>query len=154
MEDCIHLIDYSNEHQRAFKALNLEWLDVYNLTESHDLHMLDDPDGTIIKRGGFIYLAQCGVRMVGSAALLKDQEDVYELAKMTVATDFRGRGISKLLLEKCIGKARQLKAAKITLFSNHQLKVAIGLYEQYGFKHIPVVGSPFATADVKMELIL
>jgi len=154
MEDRIQLIDYSNEYRQAFKMLNLEWLDRYNLTESHDLQVLDDPHGTIISRGGVIYLAQCCDRIVGSAALMKDHDDVYELAKMAVVPDFRGKGISKRLLEKCIDHARALKAAKITLFSNHQLKAAISLYEQYGFKHIPVAGSPFATADVKMELIL
>jgi hypothetical protein len=28
------------------------------------------------------------------------------------------------------------------------------LYEKYGFQHVPVVDSPFLTADVRMELVL
>ncbi|WP_315815430.1 hypothetical protein [Paraflavitalea speifideaquila] len=47
-----------------------------------------------------------------------------------------------------------MESQKLTLFSNSQLKTAIGLYEKYGFRHVKVEHSPFATADVKMELDL
>jgi hypothetical protein len=48
----------------------------------------------------------------------------------------------------------KLGAVKIELFSNHQLKNALKLYEKYGFGYIEMKGSPFETADIKMELIL
>lgn len=148
------IIDYSPQYAAAFKELNLEWLDKYGLTESHDLMILDDPTGTIIDKGGVIYLAKEGYEIVGSLGLINEGHDEYELAKMTVAPAFRGKGISKLLIEKCLEKAKELKAKKIILFSNSQLKTAISLYEKYGFKHVDVTGAPFVTADIKMELSL
>ena len=154
LDQKINIIPYSDEYMRDFRKLNLEWLDHYNLTESHDLMVLDDPVGTIINRGGVIYLAETAGQIVGSAALMKEHEGVYELAKMAVTQAFRGKGISKLLIEQCIKKARQLNATKITLFSNHQLKTALHLYQQYGFQHVEVKDSPFETADVRMELEL
>jgi GNAT superfamily N-acetyltransferase len=81
-------------------------------------------------------------------------DGVYELVKMAVSPLHRGKGISKILMEYCLDKARELKAQKIILFSNSQLKTAIALYEKYGFRHVPVDDSPFVTADVKMELSL
>jgi putative acetyltransferase len=150
----VEIIDYSPIYQPDFKKLNLEWLDLYSLTESHDLMVLDDPQGTIINRGGFIFLAMHNNQVVGSAALMKEHEDVYELAKMGVAKAFRGKGISKMLIERCLEKAKELDAKKLILFSNHQLTTAIGLYKKYGFEHVEVVDSPFTTADVKMELSL
>ena len=148
------VIPYSSKHAADFKRLNLEWLDHYNLTESHDLMVLDDPEGTILDRGGVIYLAEEDGRIVGSAALMPEHEGVYELAKMAVTEAYRGRGISRLLIDACLQAAKQLNAEKITLFSNHQLTTAISLYEKYGFRHVEVKNSPFATADVRMELIL
>jgi len=59
-----------------------------------------------------------------------------------------------MLLQKYISKARELKAAKIILFSNSNLQVAIHLYQKYGFIHTAVTGAPFKTADIKMELSL
>jgi len=150
----IKIIDYEDQYAADFKRLNLEWLDKYHLTESHDLMVLDDPIGTIINRGGCIFLAKEGDSIVGSAALMKEHDGVYELAKMAVAPACRGRGISRLLIEQCLHKAAEWKATKLLLFSNHQLTTAIGLYEKYGFRHVAVEDSPFVTADVKMEKIL
>jgi ribosomal protein S18 acetylase RimI-like enzyme len=153
-ETMIEIIEYSNTYKEDFKKLNLEWLDKYNLTESHDLMVLDDPEGTIIKRGGFIWLAKAGDQIVGSAALMNEGHGIYELAKMSVKENWRGKGIGKLLIQTCLNKAKEIGAAKLSLFSNHQLQTALGLYEKYGFKHVEVVNSPFETADVKMELDL
>lgn len=150
----IELITYENKYQPEFKRLNLEWLDKYNLTESHDLEVLNDPEGTVIARGGCIFLAKEGDEIIGTAGLWKESEEEYELVKMTVAPAYRGKGISKLLLERCLSAAKELGAEKIILYSNSQLKTALGLYEKFGFRHVPVTGAPFLTADVKMELSL
>ena len=152
MNDQIEIIEYDDRYQQDFKKMNLDWLDKYNLTESHDLLVLNDPKGTIIDRGGFLWLAKAGDEIVGSAAIMKEHDGIFELAKMGVAVPWRGRGISKLLLEICIDKAKQLNGTKIILFSNHQLQTALKLYEKYGFRHVDVKDAPFVTADVMMEL--
>jgi putative acetyltransferase len=150
----IEIIDFEDKYENDFRQLNLEWLYKYKLAESHDLEVLNDPRGTIIDKGGCIFLAKEQDIIAGSAALMKAGDHEYELAKMTVANSFRGLGISKLLLTRCLDEAKKLQAKKIILFSNHQLEAALHLYKQYGFKHIPVEDSPFETADVKMELVL
>jgi len=150
----MEIIVYEDRHKEVFSQLNLEWLNKYNLAESHDLEVLDDPRGTIINRGGCIFLAKEGEVIAGTAALMKEHEGVYELAKMTVAPAFRGNGISKLLLAHCLAEAKKMGAKKVFLFSNHQLTTALHLYKQFGFNNIPVENSPFVTADVKMELVL
>ena len=150
----MEIINFEDKYEEDFRQLNLEWLYKYNLAESHDLEVLNNPQGTIINRGGCIFLAKENERIAGTAALMKESNGVYELAKMTVAKDFRGKGISKLLLGRCLEEAKNLYAKKVFLFSNHQLETALHLYRQFGFKDIPVEDSPFTTADVKMELVL
>ncbi|TMI70595.1 MAG: GNAT family N-acetyltransferase [Bacteroidetes bacterium] len=150
----VKIIPYRDEHHEMFRQLNLEWLDQYDLKESHDLMILDDPRGIILENGGFIWMAEADGNIVGSAGLMKEKEGEYELAKMAVTAGHQGKGISKLLIETCLDKAREIGAKKISLYSNHQLTRAIGLYEKYGFHHIELVNSPFETADIRMELIL
>jgi putative acetyltransferase len=150
----VEIILYSAEWHDAFRQLNLEWLDKFNLCEEADMLVLNDPQGTIVDKGGAIYLAKAGDEIVGTAALVPEGHDVYELAKMSVTEQWQGKGISKLLLESCLQKAEELGAVKIELFSNHQLKNALKLYEKYGFGYIEMKDSPFETADIKMELIL
>lgn len=116
----------------------MEWLQLYNLVEAHDIQLLDNPQKHIIDPGGCIYLAAEGNEIVGCAGLMIVCNGEYELVKMSVAPAYRGRGISKFLLDHCISHAKKLNAAKITLFSNHQLEKAIRLYQQYGFVNVPV----------------
>jgi putative acetyltransferase len=150
----IEIVSYQRKYQPDFKRLNLEWLDRYNLTEAYDLEILNNPNEKVIDGGGCIFLAMDGEQVVGTAGLAKEQEGIYELIKMAVDIAWRGRGISKILLDYCIEEAKKLKAEKIFLFSNSQLLTALKLYEKYGFRHVEVTDSPMLTADVKMELLL
>jgi len=150
----IEIIDYTGEYANDFRDLNLEWLDKYNLTESHDLEVINHPKETILDKGGHIFLAREGDKIIGTAGIANEGDSIYELVKMTVAPAFRGMGISRMLIEKCLDKAKELKAKKIFLYSNSQLQTAISLYKKYGFVHVDASNSPLVTADVKMELML
>lgn len=150
----IEIIDYSGEYANDFRELNIEWLDKYNLTESHDLEVINHPKETILDKGGYIFLAREGDSIVGTAGIANEGDSVYELVKMTVAPAFRGQGISKMLIEKCLDKARELNAKKLFLYSNSQLQTAISLYKKYGFVHVDPSNSPLLSADIKMELTL
>jgi putative acetyltransferase len=153
MMTLVQIIEYEDQYHDVFRELNMEWLVKYNLLEPRDLDTLNNPR-EILQHGGAIYLAQFNGIIVGSAALIKEHDNVYELAKMSVAANYRNKGISRLLIQRCLDKAKEFQASKVTLFSNHQLKAALGLYEKYGFQYVPVEDSPFLTADIKMELSL
>ena len=150
----IKIIPFESGHEPVFKQLNLEWLDKYLLTESHDLLVLNDPQKTILDRGGVILLAAYKGEIVGSVALMHEHGNVYELAKMAVAPAMQGKGISKMLMTAILDVAKAKGVKKLILFSNHQLLAALSLYEKFGFRHVEVTGSPFTTADVRMELSL
>jgi len=148
------IIDYEDQYLDDFRRLNLEWLDRFNLTESHDLEILDHPRENVIDRGGFIFLLLEDNVIIGTAGIFKMDDREYELIKMSVAPEHRGKKFGDMLLEKCISKARELNASKLILYSNSNLQTAIRLYEKFGFKHVDVIDAPFATADIKMELEL
>jgi GNAT superfamily N-acetyltransferase len=146
------IIDYEDRYHDDFKRLNLEWLDKFNLTESHDLEILDHPRESVIDRGGHIFLLRDGDAIIGSAGIFKMNDGEYEIIKMTVAPEHRGKKLGELLLAKCIAKTKELHASTLILYSNSNLKTAIYMYEKFGFKHVEVKDAPFATADIKMEL--
>jgi putative acetyltransferase len=145
---------FEEKYAAAFKALNMVWLEQYNLTEEADLQMLNHPQEVIIDKGGIIFLALLNDEVVGTAALIKEHNGVYELAKMSVAPLHQGKGISRQLLQACLQQAKQWQATEVQLYSNSQLKAALGLYESMGFTYMPLENSPFVTADIKMQLLL
>lgn len=150
----IEIIPYESKYQPDFKRMNLEWLDRYGLTESHDLEILDHPEETVIARDGKLYLAKDGEAIIASLGIARVDKESFELIKMYVDPAYRGRGIGKSLLDLCITEAKKAGAKKMILFSNSQLTTALTLYKKYGFQHVEVTGTPLVTADVKMELDL
>jgi N-acetylglutamate synthase-like GNAT family acetyltransferase len=150
----ISIIDFETKYAADFKRLNLEWLDKYDLTEPADINMLNNYQQEILDTGGVIFLAKAGEEIVGTAALVQESVGEFELAKMAVTVAFQGKGISKLLIEKCLEAARQLNATRFFLLSSTKLATALSLYEKYGFMYVPVTNSHYATADVMMEKII
>jgi putative acetyltransferase len=150
----ITVINFEPTYAADFLRLNVEWLDKYELTEPADIYMLENYQSEILDTGGCIFLAKRAEEIVGSAALIQEKPGEFELAKMAVTAVWQGKGISKLLMEKCLDKAKDLKATKVFLVSNSKLNTALSLYEKYGFKHVPVIENHYTNADIRMELVL
>ena len=143
--------------ESAFRRLNEEWINRYFKLEPKDLASFDHPQETIIDKGGHILLASKDGVMVGCCALIAMATGEFEVAKMAVAEGHQGSGIGRRVLEETIATARALGAKRLYLETNHILGPAIRLYEAVGFRHLPperVVKSPYARADVFMELAL
>ncbi|MEO6723399.1 MAG: GNAT family N-acetyltransferase [Ferruginibacter sp.] len=126
------IVGYEAKYAVAFKALNLAWLDKYALTEEGDLAVLNDPEGMIINTGGVIFLVKNGEEIIGSAALINEGDGKYELAKMAVSESWQGKGISRLLMQKCLDAAKEFNAKIIYLVSNSQLKQRSACMENMG----------------------
>jgi putative acetyltransferase len=141
----------------AFRTLNEEWISRYFVLEKKDRETLGDPENTILRKGGRIFIAHAQGQAVGCVALIPMGDAVYELSKMAVSPAFRGRGIGRKLLEHAIAQARQLGASSLFLGSNSVLKNAVHLYEAVGFRHVPPDQLPemhYSRADVFMEMPL
>ena len=141
----------------AFRRLNEEWITRFFRIEPKEAPILADPQRTILEPGGRIFFATAGERCVGCCALIRTSDKEFEVAKMAVEPSHQGAGIGRRLLQAAIEEGRGAGAQRLYLETNHVLKPAIRLYESVGFKHIDanrIVPSPYARADVYMELIL
>jgi putative acetyltransferase len=59
-----------------------------------------------------------------------------ELVKLYLTGATRGRGIGRILIEKCFEAAGELGYTHLYLESFPQLAKAVGMYEKTGFKHL------------------
>lgn len=141
--------------EEAFRNLNEEWIRRYFVLEAKDKAAFDDPQRTILDAGGKILLAMEDSQPVGCCALQARGPGEFEIVKMAVTESSQGRGLGRRLLERTIAEGFALGAQRLYLETNHVLVTAIRLYESVGFRHVPaerVVKSPYARADVSMEL--
>ena len=60
-----------------------------------------------------------------------------ELVKLYLSANARGKGVGKLLMEKCMAAAKALGYKKIYLETMPELSVAIPMYEKFGFSYLP-----------------
>ncbi|MCQ6960519.1 bifunctional helix-turn-helix transcriptional regulator/GNAT family N-acetyltransferase [Mucilaginibacter aquariorum] len=150
----VQVVDYKPEYQPAFKQLNEEWITQYFKMEATDYKSLDHPDEYILSKGGHILIALYNNEPVGACALIKMDNDMYELAKMAVSPKTKGKGIGFILGNASIAKAKELGAKKIYLESNTILKPAINLYHKLGFKKVTGMPSPYERCNIQMILEL
>lgn len=150
----VAILDFEPAHQPAFRALNHEWISRYFTLEEPDHLMLDDPETYILASGGHILMAEYQDALVGTCALIKEHDGVYELAKMAVSPAAQGLGIGWALGQSILSKARQLGAHRVELVSNSQLKPALALYDKLGFRPAPLLPTPYARGDVRLVLDL
>ena len=152
--DDLRIITYHPRHQPDFKRLNVAWIARYFTVEPHDLEQLDDPEHHVLHDGGQILLAETAGAVVGTVAMVRVEEGVYELAKMAVDEAFQGRQIGKRLGEAALDWARQQGAREVFLESNRRLTTALTLYQRLGFQEVALVETPYARADIRMAIRL
>lgn len=153
-ENQLEIIPYQDELKHYIKLLNYEWLVKYFRVEEGDKLALTNPREQIIAKGGFIFFARKENEILGTAALLRKTDVVYELGKMAVSSHVRGVGVGTQLLLHCIRFARQQGIEKLILYSNTRLKSAIHLYQKNGFRKIALEKGLYERANIKMELDL
>lgn len=147
----IEIVDYSDDLKKAIKILNYEWLEKYFRVEETDVQSLSNPREEIIDKGSFIFYAKLNGEIVGTASLLKKDENLFELGKMAVSEKAQGHKIGTLLLEHCLQEAKEKQIKTVILYSNTQLQSAIHLYRKYGFTEIEMDEGLYDRANIKME---
>ncbi len=65
-------------------------------------------------------------------------KDTCELVKMYLSTTARGKGIGKMIIDKCLKKAGENGFRDVYLETMPELEQAMKVYEKFGFKYLTV----------------
>ena len=149
----ITIVGFNKKYSEQFFMLNKAWIEESWHLEDSDKKDSLNPD-KIVHNGGQVFFALEDHKAVGTVAMIKSSDDSFELAKMTVQDDFRGKGIANMLMDKCLKFAKENKAKEIFLISNDSLKIARNLYNKYGFEEVDLDSKKYDRGNVKMRLTL
>ena len=153
--EAIEIISYRPEYADDFKRISYTWIDKYFGIEEEDRNLMEAHKTEIIDKGGAILFAKLGNEIVGTCALIRYNDELYELAKMGVDEAHQGKKIGRKLAEAILEKARRLGARKVFLESSTQLVAALALYKKLGFQPDPELGvSPFSRCNVQWAVTL
>ncbi|MCP4114196.1 MAG: GNAT family N-acetyltransferase [Desulfobacteraceae bacterium] len=99
-------------------------------------------------------IARIGDRVMGGCGIasFKGSGEVCELRKLFLLPESRGMGIGKALAQRCLEFAQSQGYKQCYLDTLSNMKSAIALYEQFGFKHLdkPFDGTIHSGCDVWM----
>ena len=151
----ISIESFKKEYTSAFYSLNKEWIEEFWKLEQSDINDLSTPKEYIIDKGGEVFFAIKDDKVIATSAMVYIDDSTFELAKMTVAKEFRGLGIANQLMDRCIDFAKGKNAKYIALITNSDLVIARNLYDKYGFKEIDLDSDKYGDrGNVKMTLNL
>jgi ribosomal protein S18 acetylase RimI-like enzyme len=148
----VEIVPFEPGLREHFRRLNQQWLERYFRVEEVDRALFADPEGLVIDAGGAIFFALYAGEVVGTCALIRESEGVYELSKMGVDENYRGLGAGRKLLDEAIAEYHRRGGRELFLESNSRLDRALGMYERAGFVRQASVrpGSHYERADVYM----
>ena len=147
----MEVVGFNKKYSEQFFILNKALIEESWRLEDSDKKDLLNPD-KIVENGGQVFFALEDKIAIGTVAMINSSVDRFELAKMTVKEDFRGKGIANMLMDVCLKFAKQNSSREIFLISNDSLIVARNLYDKYGFKEVKLDSQKYDRGNVKMSL--
>lgn len=155
----LRIVEFHDGLAKKFHDINAQWIKSMFVMEPTDRQTLENPREMIIDRDGIILFVEAAdLGIVGTVALMKTGEGVYELTKMGVLESARGRKAGEFLLAACIRRARTMNLTRLYLLTNKICAAAIHLYEKAGFRHDTEImeqyGKKYERCDVAMSFPL
>ena len=139
----------------AVQALVFGVLAEYGLAPDFDGTDRDitDIEANYLYRGGiFEVIENAAGKIVGTVGLYPLDKETIELRKMYFASEIRGRGFGKKLLQVMIEKARNLDYLRVYLETASVLKQAVHIYEKAGFTRVVEKHTPRCDQAYILEL--
>jgi N-acetylglutamate synthase-like GNAT family acetyltransferase len=91
----------------------------------------------------FFLVAEADGRIIGSGALVGQTAEQAEIVRMSVAADWRRRGMGRLILDALCAEARRRGFRRIVLETTAAWQEVVAFYQQYGFQLTHFSDSPF-----------
>lgn len=98
-------------------------------TDDQLLHL----PGSYESEAGRFFVAFDGDVLLGTAGVIPVEPNVYELRKMYLRPEARGRGVGQQLFDACLSFVKAKGARQLVLDTTEQMTAAIRFYEKNGF---------------------
>ncbi len=147
--------EFSDDLASHFHRINAQWIADMYMLEPTDIEVLENPRERIVDPGGAIlFVEDRELGIIGTCGLQKTGDRQFELTKMGVVPEARGRGAGEFLLHAMIDRAFALGCDRLYLLSNTKGATGVRLYEKTGFVHdtgiMEEFGRRYARCNVAM----
>jgi GNAT superfamily N-acetyltransferase len=146
---------FSDDLAPHFHRINAQWIAEMYTLEPTDIDVLENPRARIVDPGGdILFVEDPALGIIGTCGLRKTGDRQFELTKMGVVPEARGRKAGEFLLHAMIERAFALGCDRLYLLSNAKGAAGVHLYEKAGFVHdagiMAEFGGGYARTNVAM----
>jgi putative acetyltransferase len=141
--DTITIRNIQPEDNAALAKIIRNALEEFKANKPGTVYFDDTTDNLfeVFKTAGSIYFVaeQNGAVLGGGGVYptLNLPAGTCELVKLYLSNAARGKGIGKILIEKCFTAAKDLGYKKMYLETMPELNIAVPMYEKLGFTYLP-----------------
>lgn len=104
----------------------------YDNTTDHLYEVFQQP-------GSYYYVAEENGNILGGAGIYPSDAlppKTCELVKMYLQPEARGKGLGKLLIDKCLEFARSVGYLQVYIETMPELRKAVSIYKKFGFENL------------------
>jgi putative acetyltransferase len=104
----------------------------YDDTTDHLFELFQEP-------GSMYYVVEDNGQILGGGGIFPSEglpAETCELVKMYLKPEARGKGIGKLLIEKCLEFAKGFGYLQVYIETMPELRKAVSIYEKFGFEYL------------------
>jgi len=142
MQEDIHIRSLRKEDNTAIAAIIRAVLTEFNANKPGTVYYdptTDDLYSLFSKPSSAYWVLEMDGEIMGGAGIYPTEglpEGCCEIVKLYLLPRARGKGNGKRLIERCFAEAATFGFKEVYLETMPELKMAVGLYEQCGFKYL------------------
>ena len=143
----VNIINFKNEYEKHFYDLNIEWLNNFFEVEEYDHKILSNAKKYIIDKGGKIFFAVLGDKIIATVALMPTENELtYELTKMAVKPKYRNAS----------NKKNDIVFNEIDIDWSRPIVLVEGVFDAFKAPEntIPLLGSSLSKSSLLYEKIV
>lgn len=99
---------------------------------------IDDIMGHYLARGNLFVVAYVGETLVGTGALIAEDERTGRIVRMSVHQGYRRHGLGRMLVRYLVSTAQERGYRRLVVETNRDWADAVGLYRRCGFQEYDV----------------
>jgi putative acetyltransferase len=138
-------------HEAFKEAITLEE-SIAKYSAQGKLSEMDDVQKNYFENGGAFLVTVDDGRIIGTGAIRHLEEDVCELKRLWLLSEYHGQGLGYRMMQELFAIAQDLGYKVMRLETDNVQKRAVDFYKRLGFYEIPRFGDD--PDDIGMEMYL
>lgn len=121
----------------------------------NELNDMDDIQQNYFENGGIFLIMVNNGEMIGTGAIRKLENDICELKRLWLLSEYHGQGLGYRIIEELLSYAKEKGYERIRLETSPiYQKRAVEFYKRLGFYEIPNSSADDDDEDILMEMSL